>query len=55
MRKIVQTVYSLDHVFTELANTMNYGGGVLYNIFLLFKRVSGDVTAFHTMYIHVWE
>ena len=24
---------SLDHVFTELANTMNYRGGVLYNIF----------------------
>ena len=37
-------------VFTELAYTMKYGEGVLYNIVfteLPFKAVSGDVTAFH--------
>ena len=38
-------------VFTELANTMKYGGGgVLHNLVFTefpFKTVSGDVTAFH--------
>ena len=41
------------NVFTELANTMKYGGGVLHNIIFTeypFRRVPGDVTmvtAFH--------
>ena len=39
-------------VVTELATTMTYGGGVLYNFVFTevpFKTVSGDVTAFHRM------
>ena len=37
-------------VFTELANTMKYGGRVLHNLALTefpFKTVSGEVTAFN--------
>ena len=34
-------------VFIELANTMKYGGEVLYNLISLF--LPSDVTAFHRM------
>ena len=37
-------------MFTELANTMMYGGGVLYNFVfteLPFKTLTPDVTVFH--------
>ena len=42
------------NVSTELANTMKYGGRILYNVVFIeqpFKSVSGDVTAFHRIMI----
>ena len=45
------------NIFTELANTMKYGGRVLYNFLfteLQFKTVFGDVFAFHRiMAVHM--
>ena len=43
-------------VVTELANTMKYGDGVLYNFVFNefpFKTVSGDVTAFHRVWLYI--
>ena len=40
----VKQMTSTSFVFTELANTMKYGGGFLYNLFS-----PSDVTAFHRM------
>ena len=41
-------------VVTDLANTVKYGGGVLYNFVFTkfpFKRISGDVTAFRRIIV----